>query len=428
MSKQIILLTAGDASTGVLTGKTYRKQIVRYGKWVNPMFPVEDMILDKAWGQQIIENYNKKIVDRVPIPSNHTDDVEANRGEVVGLENADDGLYALMDIRDADTVTKIEEGLIFDVSISFEWDFVDSEKGEAHGPVLLHVALVNNPYLTGMKPFAKIDEVVQQARQGLAKAYSGSAIMLSESKVKELRAMETATVKNDKDFPITIHVKDEDGESVEHTLEPGAETQVPKDQAEVVSQEIADATDPAAEGDEDGEGDEGEGSGDGDGAGDEGAGDDGEDDKEELSRMRKENAELKLSQAYQDLLKAGKITPAQESAFMALGKIEVAGTMKFSGKVVSLASVVKGILEAGPQVLKFSEEGSGDGKPVDGEGDDDQEGDDADKKPSENLSDAEKAGFKAVGTDPKKLDEMAEKYPELVAASLSNNSPKKGAK
>lgn len=98
-----------------------------------------------------------------------------------------------------------------------------------------------------------------------------------------------------------------------------------------------------------------------------------------------------------------------------------------AGKKLSLSSVVFDILEAGAK--KFSTEENGSGKENE---DEEQDGDSTEnsdsKKPSESLSEAELAGFKAVGADPAKMDELAEKDPVFREAlkTLSKKYDKKG--
>lgn len=399
----IVLSTSLDASTQQLNGTQFRKQIVKYGEWVNPLFPIESMTLDEDWAKSIIDNFDSGLVGKIPVPLDHTDATEANTGEVVSLESVKgDGLYAILDVRRPEVVDDINNGLIFDVSISFDWDYIDTADGKHYGPTLLHVALVNNPYLKGMDGFEQLSRDITKK---LALPNKGSVIMLSEAKAKELSNMETATVKNDKDYEVKISVKDEDGEVVERTLAAGEETEVPKDQAEEVTTQIADAVAPEGDNDDDNDDD----------LDDEDELPEGE--KEQLSALRKRDAKHRTEKMYSTLLSKGKITPAQKEAFMQLS--EVAGNkVELSGKQVTLSRIVFDILSAGPKVLKFSEDGSGKGKNVDDKKDED-------KKPSEDLSEAERAGFQAVGADPKAFDEYSEKYPELVSASLNNGKESK---
>lgn len=440
-----------------INGTQYRKMIAKYGKWVNPLFPIEYMELDKEWAQEVAKNFEAKVIDHVPIPLNHTDDVSANTGELVGVEVGEDGLYGILEIRDWQTIDKIESGVIFDVSISFDWNYVDTELGQEHGPVLLHVALVNNPYLKGMTGFEKTaDQLEKEEAEAAAwgdlefltdfsKKHKQSAIMLSESKAKELREM-LVTIKNDRDFPVTISVKDEDGEAVEKVLQPGEECQVPQDQSEAILATITDAV----KADEDEESEEDKAAREAKEAEDQAAADKKKEEDEaaaaaaaadadkdltdeekaakaekaELADLRKKNATLELSQKYDTLLKAGKITPAQKDRFMALAEVH-GSTVQLSGKPVQLSQVVVDILSAGPQVVKFDESGTAkteEEKKAEQEAADAAAAADASKKPSELLSDQEKAGMQAVGADPSRMDELAGKYPAMAAA-LNQTKP-----
>lgn len=458
----IMMFADSSAPLEKVNGTQYRKMIAKFGKWVNPLFPIEYMELDKEWADQVKANFDAKIIDHVPIPLNHTDDVSANTGELVELEVGTDGLYGILEIRDWSTTDKIESGVIFDVSISFDWNYVDTEGGKEHGPVLLHVALVNNPYLKGMTGFEKtVDQIAKEEAEQSAwgdlefltdfsSKHKNSAIMLSESKAKELREMKFVTIKNDKDFPVTISVKDEDGEAVEKVLQPGEEVQVPSDQGEAVLATIAAAVkadDEEAESDEDKAAREAKEAEDAaaakkkeedDAAAAAAAAEADKDltdeekaakaDKAELADLRAKNAKLELSEKYQTLLSAGKITPAQKDRFMALAEVH-GSTVNLSGKPVQLSQIVVDILSAGPQVVKFSEDGTQETEEAKAA----REAKEAEeaaaagtKKPSELLSDQEKAGMEAVGADPKRMDELAGKYPAMAAAlNNSNNNEEK---
>lgn len=423
--QHIALLAEGEADTQEIVGTVFYKQVAKFGKWVNPLFPIEFMELDKEWAQQIVDNFNAGVIDRVPVPLDHTDQTEANTGEVIKLEIKEDGLYAYLDIRRPNVVDDIVNGLIFDVSISFDWDYIDTANGDHHGPTLLHIALVNNPYLKGMPEFEQATEGsfskhFSKLTTALALPNTGSVIMLSESKVKELSNMDEATVKNDKAYAVEITVKTDDDE-VKKTLAPGEETTVPKDQAEAVLAEIEAAVDPDADQETEEEKKAREEQEEADRKKQE------EDDakltdeekqakkdQEELADLRKKNALSETEKEFTTLLSAGKITPAQKDAFMKLSEVRTTN-VQLSGKQVSLSSIVTEILQAGPKVAKFSEDGSN----ADG-GEDDPKN--TDKKPSENMSEAELRGMQATGADPKRADELAAKYPAMAAALASDSN------
>lgn len=415
--ENVVLFAESKAPLVQVSATTYRKQLVKFGDWVDPVNPGQKMTLDEKWAEKVVTNFNKKVLDEVPVPENHTNDVAANTGKLVGLEIVKgDGLYGLLEITKKETQLAIDEGRTFNVSISFDRDYHDTKEGKSHGPVLLHVALVNNPYLKGLKTFEKVKQTIKEMSEALAPAHGASVIMLSESKAKELSAM-LVTVKNDKSYKVTIKVKGDDGQEVEHVLEPGAETQVPKDQSEAVLSQIAEATDPDAdqeteeekkareekEAEEKRKAEEEKNKGktpeeiaEAEKAEKEEA------DKKELSELRKKNRVLEFEKKYDALLKEGKIVPAQKAQFMSFAEIENQTVNLSEGKTTDLAELLFNTLNAGSKVVDFDESGSGKGK----EGADD----DA-KKPSEKLSDEERAGLQAVGTSPERMDELAEKDP-----------------
>lgn len=422
-SNIVLFSSSSDLADGVMTGTVYYKQIVKFGKWVNPLFPIEYMELDRKWAEKLVSNFNSKIIDKVPVPLDHTDQVDRNAGEVIKLEIKNDGVYAYLDIRRPEVVQDIDNGLIFDVSISFDWNYTDTSKGNEHGPVLLHVALVNNPYLKGMKPFEQTAEQFNNnISEALALSTNNSAIMLSEAKAKELNIM--PTVKNDKEFEVIITVTNEAGEEVEHVLAAGDEIEVPEGQEEAVAKQIAEAVEASDESDESGEeagdgeenAEEGEGSEAGEEAGEE-AGDAmaQEDVAEQLSEARRKLAEYELSEKYYNLLQEGKITPAQKDKFMALSNVSNQTIQLSDKQEVSVVEAVVSILEAGPKVLDFSESGSASSS----------EGGEANAdatKSDDELTAEEKAGMQAVGASPERFKELSEKYPDLMAVSIPSKS------
>ena len=421
--ESVVLFADTKTPMTQVSATTYRKQLVKFGDWVDPVNPGQKMKLDEAWAKKIVANFNARLLDKVPVPKNHTNDVAANTGELVGLEIVEgDGLYGLLEISEKETQLAIDEGRTFNVSISFDRDYHDTKTNTAHGPTLLHVALVNNPYLKGLKSFEKVKSTIKEMSEALAPAHSASVIMLSESKAKELNAM-LVTVKNSKSYKVTIKVKGDDGVEVEHVLEPVAETQVPKDQSEAILASIEEATDPDADQEteeekkareekeaadkkaaEDAEAEKNKGK-----TPEEIEAEKAEADKKELSELRKKNRVLEFEKKYDTLLKEGKIVPAQKAQFMSFAEIENQTVNLSEGKTTDLAELLFNTLSAGSKVVDFDESGSGKGKKTD---------DDAGKKPSEKLSDEERAGLQAVGSSPERMDELAEKDP-VYAAELA---------
>jgi len=444
----ILQFASEDTQKATFKGTIYRKQIAKFGQWVNPDYPWfsddPNMTLDEAWGETIVKNFNDDALGSpVPVPLNHTDDVRVNTGLVESLEVvAGDGLYANLKIADDDTIDKLDKGLIFDVSISFMWDFIRQDNGKHYGATLLHVALVNTPYLIGMTAFEKVGEALSKLSKsfkpvGLSLATDG-AIMLSRTKVKELSNVEESTIKNDKEFDVTVTYKDGE-EDVEVVVKAGEEVTVPTEVAEEVTTQISEAVAPSEDEDDSNSEDENK---DDDANSDDDSSENSDDDKKEeededeeadkdkaLAKAQLKNAEYAIKERYNTLLSAGKVIPAQETKILALAKLGAGVQLSTeSGKKIDLATVVLDILEAGN--VKFSTEENGSDKEDENQDDDSSQNSDDNKKPSETLSEAELAGFKAVGADPAKMDELAEKDPVFREAlkSLSIKYQKKGTK
>lgn len=394
-----VQLAAAD-STGqvddVSGGKLYKKQLFSYGTWANPMWwwdgePTMELTVDLA--TKMVQNFNNNVLGSpVPIPRNHTDDVNANTGIVQKLEVGVDGLYGYLLIKHEATIEDIDDGLIFDVSIGFDWDYISQKDSTHYGPTLYHVALVNTPYINNMTGFSEAELAKRNHEYATALSIGGkqSVIMLSKSNVEELKTMKFAKVTNDKDYEIKVTYKNDEGADVEATVAAGAELEVPTTAEETVKGQIADSTAPAADDDAGaGEGDDPRPGGEGDtpvaGSEDAPAAANGgaapvegeETAEQELARLRTKNAELEAGKAYDQLLTKGKIVPAQKELFLSLakaGSVNLSTDIKGSdkkvlfakGKTTSVITMLSAILEAGPQILKLDNEqggaGSGEGE------------------------------------------------------------------
>lgn len=386
--------------TDEVLGTVFRKQIMSYGQWVNPNFWWDEELwieFTESVADEMIANFNNKTYGkRISVPLNHTGDVKSNAGWVIKLEKGDGGLWAYLDIRNAEALDMLEKGLIGDVSMGLDWDYVDQKEGKHHGVTLFHVALVTDPYLNDMDDFAKAD-ISELSRR--FEEYAGtigfatdnqsrSVIMMSKTKVEELKRMKFAKVPNSKDHDVEVTYTDEHGEEVTKTVKAGEEIEVPKEAEEAVSKQIADAAAPAADDDDDDKNDPEPEAGNDDDK-DEPEGDpkpkDGEEDDPkpadppknedkdaELARLRSEKADWLAKDKYNKLLAAGKITPAQKDQFLALAKATANTQVTLSKDAKKTFSITKGdtpsvltllsaILEAGPKLMELGEKGA-DGK------------------------------------------------------------------
>ena len=467
-TRTVVMLSSSTLSAkdkgeeGDWKGRRFRKQIAAFGQLYSPLDGEECELLDEAWAEEMLANFEAKqsgkipTLPRVSIPFDHWSGTKDNAGEVVALEIVPgDGVYATLEIRDYEALYRLEQDLVFDVSMCFNWHYIDTRTGDDRGIVLEHVALVNDPFITGMNAFEEAPEQLKRDEVEAAEAYldnfnrrTNAVVMFSKNKVEELAKMrkhfskdtegeepEVVEVTNDRDFDVVITVKDDDGEDVSKTVKAGETVEVPADQAEAVKKKIADAKDPnekEGEGDDkenlsrEGEADEDK---DGDGEADEaeadkkGEGDDKESlsrsEREELSRLRAERNQAKAETAYQTMLSAGMIVPAQKDAFMQLHQnlSKAGGRVEFSrdGKKVELSTteLLEELVKAGSKRVQFNQTGSTNGEAADKD----------DAAISKNLSQEEVEGLKANGISTKQIDELAAKspaYAEAMARVKSN--------
>lgn len=360
--------------------RRYRKQLVKFGTWVHPNDPTKKMVLDRPWAEKLVANFANKVRDRIPVvyghPQTDAELVTQTKGDLGALSVEADGVYGELNIKDGQTAAGIDNDTIFDVSVSFDPEYVDKRNGDNVGPALRHIGIVNNPYLKGMQPFEALSE-------------GANVIMLSES---EELAM--SVVKNDREFAVTVEYE-VDGETKTILVEPGSEIEVPEAVVEAVTKQVADAAAPEASGDDkkDDEGDKSEDKSE-DKPEDKPADDKAEDEqKDELSELEKVQRELSEANAklasqaaertYETLLSEGKIVPAQKDAFMQLSTAATGEISLSDGSTKSLPEVLADFLKAAPKRINFGEDGSS--------------GDEGEKKPWDQLSEGEKEANAKLG-------------------------------
>lgn len=318
--------------------KRFKKQICQFGEYVDPNNTSKRMVLDKLFGKRLKENFDggKYGVVAVPLghPRNSSELAAWNRGEMVNMELTDDGINAVIEIRDDETAKSIENRNIPDVSMGFEDNYLDKKTGKFVGPLLKHVGLVVDPYIKGMRRFVPLADEVP-------------AVLFSDSQdyEKEDKTM-TVKIKNDREFDVEVTYA-VDGENKTETVAAGAEIEVPEDQAEAVKQQIADAEAPK------------------------------DNDKEnELSEREKALADREAVLAekeaaaakrdaeakFNKLLSDGKVVPAQKDAFMALSEASSTEIHLSDDETKTVDTLLSEFIEASPKLNLTDEKGT------DGEG------------------------------------------------------------
>jgi hypothetical protein len=138
-------------------GKLFEKHILNLGPLIHPKTG-EVINVDGKFVAAMQDNFAKGVCDIVQVPlanddNKHVETPAANLGEVVGIRQRDGKVYALLDARqDADKFGKTYLG----ASAFLSTNYTDSSTGKKAGPTLLHVAVTNRPYVTGLEDYKEV--------------------------------------------------------------------------------------------------------------------------------------------------------------------------------------------------------------------------------------------------------------------------------
>lgn len=286
--------------------KRYHKMLAAYGEFVHPSGSGK-MILDKVWANNIVESaVNGPIkLGNIPIPLGHPKDsialAKENKGWLVELEALDDGLYGVYELRDDDTIKAVESGLIKDVSVAFVDYYVDKKTGKRWKDVLLHVGLVNDPFIKGMTP-----------AKALSDDYNGSVYYSDEHNLKD-KETNMPKVKNNYKHDLVLEY-DKDGNLTKTVLKPGSEVEVPDTDIESVNNQVAEQASAGLNNTDDNT----KTTEDVDAVEDDAKEKEMNEREAELVKKEKELNDRIISEDYKKLLSEGRIVPAQKESFFAL--------------------------------------------------------------------------------------------------------------
>jgi hypothetical protein len=138
-------------------GKLFEKHILNKGTLLHPKTGAK-INIDDAFVAAMQGNFAKGYCDivQVPLANDHNEHVEnpgANLGEVVGIKERDGKVYALIDARESpEKFGKTYLG----ASAYLSTNYTDSATGNKVGPTLLHVAVTNRPYVTGLEDYREV--------------------------------------------------------------------------------------------------------------------------------------------------------------------------------------------------------------------------------------------------------------------------------
>ena len=136
----------------------FKKQILKNGTWYHWNTDGGILKITKDIIKKLVKNFKDGLLENVSIPLTHTNDPSMNTGEVVDLIETANGLDAICEIKDNTIAKKIKNHLIKSISASIDPNYRNKETNKFEGPVLLHAALVAEPFIKGMKNFVPLSD------------------------------------------------------------------------------------------------------------------------------------------------------------------------------------------------------------------------------------------------------------------------------
>jgi hypothetical protein len=323
---------------------TFRKQLLKKGKWYhwaadNGVLELTDEKID-----EIIKNFKSGVMESVPVPLTHSSDPSLNTGHVVDLIKTEEGLDAIIEIKDMSIAEKIKKGLITAISASFDPNYLVKKTKEFAGAVLLHAALVAEPYIKGMGKFVALSdefdgrEVIQLEDKEFDVQESLNTVfkLLEDIKAHVIKKEETTETKKDEE----IVEKKKGGKCKMPNGDAGTYNDdgdcKPYTKKELEDEAKSSEEDSPKEGEAKVEPTEG--------------------DKSEEVETKKDDVDLSDSVTlYEKYLKAGKVVPAGKTAFITL--CDKLKTIQLADASVDVASMMETFLASLPKVVNFEEAG-----------------------------------------------------------------------
>jgi hypothetical protein len=143
----------------VKSGTLFRKHILNKGVLIHPATKAK-ITIDDDFVSKLKQNFANNVCDIVQVPladdnNQHSESPERNQGEVVGVEEENGKVYAIIDARTDDAKKNLGKTWL-GASAMLSTNYVDTATGERVGPTLLHVAVTNRPYVTGLEQYQEI--------------------------------------------------------------------------------------------------------------------------------------------------------------------------------------------------------------------------------------------------------------------------------
>lgn len=173
-------------------GRVFRKHILNRGDLVHPKTR-ERIAIDDKFINTMIQNFNDHVCDIVQVPlagsqNEHSEDPSRNIGEVIGLEADGDKVFALIDARDEDAASKLGSTLI-GASAFLHMNYTDHTTDKKVGPTLLHVAVTNRPYVTGLDNYEELIAASADTYDDVVMLSNEETSMTKDEMLAELKAV-----------------------------------------------------------------------------------------------------------------------------------------------------------------------------------------------------------------------------------------------
>ncbi len=142
------------------SSRLFKKHILNKGTLIYPGVSGGKIEVDDEFVSALKKNFDAGVCDIVQVPladsnNRHSEDPDRNIGEVVGIEESDGKVYAIIDARDSTRADKLGSTLL-GASAFLSTNYKDTTTGEPVGPALLHVCVTNRPYVTGLEEYEEI--------------------------------------------------------------------------------------------------------------------------------------------------------------------------------------------------------------------------------------------------------------------------------
>jgi hypothetical protein len=196
-------------------GRLFRKHILTKGPLRHPKTG-ENIDVDDTFVDTMKKNFTAGVCPIVQVPlanekNEHSEAPDRNIGEVIGIEDKDDKVYALIDVRAPGYADQMGKTLL-GASAMLSLDYEDTSTGKKVGPTLLHSCVTNRPYVTGLEDYEEVVAATSDRSQ--------QAVLLTPA-------------------PVVDEVKPEDSDTSEETTDMPEETQETKPAAPSLEELLA---------------------------------------------------------------------------------------------------------------------------------------------------------------------------------------------